>query len=119
MESLRRFTSRKIRFIASPRWKEAAGGELIEQKKIKILIQHNSAGFQIQMNGMAGKVRFPKIEDAKARAFEVIENGKAERYLQGVQRKKTEGGFVNVGSCSSRHQNLRRKTIGNVSLATS
>jgi hypothetical protein len=82
MESLRRFASRRTRFISSRRWKESGGGMVIHQKGIEVLIRMQTAGFQIQMNDTPGKIVFPNMVDAKAKAFETIESGAAEKCLR-------------------------------------
>ncbi|HEX3856437.1 MAG TPA: HNH endonuclease [Verrucomicrobiae bacterium] len=81
MESVRRFESRRSRFMASSRWKDFGYFWEIRQKRINLRIQKNSDGFQIFMKRFAGKKRFNTVEEAKEFAFNAIEDGSAEKFL--------------------------------------
>jgi hypothetical protein len=76
-----RLASRRARFVKSKRWKESNGIFSILQKQIEVQIHFTPQGFRICMNEHKGKIFFPTVEDAKKAAFNVIENGKAEKYL--------------------------------------
>ena len=73
--------SREETFINSNRWITLAGTARIKQKGIVVDIIKQPAGFQIRMNGAYGKQIFQTINLAKKKAFEAIESGKAEKYL--------------------------------------
>lgn len=81
MESIHRFEQRKARFISSIRWKRQRNTLTIVQNNIDIKVRPSPDGFRICMNGYRGKKLFQTSEAAKAAAFEVIENGLAERFL--------------------------------------
>ena len=89
MESVRRFATRKERFVVSPRWKRSNGRVDIQQKGLVIGIDVAGSTYRIWVNGQPGKKRFKTIDQAKEQVFEVIENGKAEAYLRkkGVTRQ--------------------------------
>jgi len=86
-ESMQRFERRRFRFVSSSRWKEQQGILTITQKDITIELRSSSGEFRIYMNGHKGKKVFASVESAKAAIFEVIENGKAERFLLQRARK--------------------------------
>ena len=81
MESVRRFESRRSRFMSSSRWKDFGYYWSIRQKGISLRIQKSSGAFQILMDEFNGKKRFKTIEAAKAFAFSSIEDGSAEKYI--------------------------------------
>ncbi len=82
IESKKRFEDRKKRFINSNRWKKQARRYLIKQNKIYVSILGKNTGFSIKMNGILGKAIYASLKEAKAKVFEVIENGKASEYLE-------------------------------------
>lgn len=53
----------------------------IRQKSIDVIVRKIETGFRVQMDGRPGKKVFACVEDAKKLVFEVIENGKAQEYL--------------------------------------
>lgn len=81
MESVQRFRSRRARFVTSSRWTTNNRIVSIRQKRIELDILELQTGFKIRMNGQLGKKLCPTLEQAKEIAFEVIDNGKAEIYL--------------------------------------
>jgi hypothetical protein len=87
MESIRRFATRKSRFLSSSRWKQTDCGLSIQQKGIAVDIQSLLSSYVIVMNGHQGRKSFISADEAKETVFEVIESGKAEAYL----RKRAEG----------------------------
>ncbi len=82
MESLHRFASRRSRFLSSRRWKSEGGRFCIRQKKIRVELVSENAGYSIQMNNVKGKRLLASLDEAKAAAFEVIEDGRAEAALK-------------------------------------
>src|SRR6266487_4991264 len=80
MESLRRFISRRSRFVCSSRWKQQDGRSKILQKGICVDIRPSLSGFRIHMNGHHGRKVYTTAQKAKHAAFEVLENGRAEGY---------------------------------------
>jgi len=83
----RRFHSRLSRFIASIRWSNTGHTTSIRQKGIELDIVETHAQFQILMNGRRGKKVFSSLTEAKNFAYKVIENGKAETYLQYINKE--------------------------------
>lgn len=73
--------SRKKRFIHSPRWKLSRRGWVIQQGKLRIEIDSKGEKYRIWMDSTRGKLLFDSVELAKGYAFDVIENGQAEKYL--------------------------------------
>jgi len=90
MESIKRFASRKIRFLKSPKWKQYSSESRITHHGIEVVIAQKGKAFGITMNTAAGNKQFSSMVEAKTAAFEAIENGKAQAYLQkkGVVVKK-------------------------------
>lgn len=82
VESLKRFRSRQSRFVCSKRWKESPTSSFIRQKQIAIEIKKVGPSYRIQMGAYLGKQIFSSCEAAKQLAFAVIDDGRAEAYLQ-------------------------------------
>lgn len=82
MDSRQRYESRLTRFLESPRWQKNGNILQIKQKGIIIQIVPSGAMFKIRMNKHLGRSEYHSIADAKMKAFESIENGKAEKYLE-------------------------------------
>jgi len=81
-EGILRYERRRARFIASPRWKRKLGSEVISQSGLEIEIRREGFDYFVILNGVHGRVAQKSVENAKALAYQVIENGAAQRYLQ-------------------------------------
>lgn len=81
-DAMKRRHAREERFINSSRWTTSLGIVSIKQKDLYISIAPKSTGFQIQMNGVSGKIIYQTMDLAKRKVFEVVENGKAANYLE-------------------------------------
>jgi len=81
MDAQQRFDDRKHRFITSKRWIQISEREIIRQDGIRIEIAVISDKFRIRMDHHLGELEYETLELAKAQAFDVIESGRAQRYL--------------------------------------
>jgi len=82
MESKRRFSHRLKRFVSSSRWSVRQGNvHHIRQKRLNLQVVPMGGGFLLRVEGRLGKLRFASVNEAKAKAFEIIESGEAEKYL--------------------------------------
>jgi len=89
MDSLRRFQSRRQRFIHSKRWKPGGNGvSQIHQKGANLSIEPIGQSYRLLVNNTQGKRRFPSINEAKSFAFELFENGKLDAFLENQKRKR-------------------------------
>lgn len=79
---LKKREDRARRFLESPRWKIEEGIYRIKQKGFDVEIHKTHEGHKIVMNNIRGKQIFPKMTQARMKVFEVIENGKAEKYFK-------------------------------------
>lgn len=88
MDSVRRLESRKKRFIESTRWKpDDNGAWRIHQKGATLVIEPVDHNYRLIANNTKGRRRFPTILDAKAFAFDLLENGKLEAFLARQKHK--------------------------------
>lgn len=87
MDSRQRYESRLARFIDSPRWKQEGQELHIKQKGVVVQVVPFGAQFKVRMNEYLGKSEFKTQVEAKAKAFEALENGKAEKYLNTKQKE--------------------------------
>lgn len=76
----RKRTDRKKRFLKSPKWKTTKRGLVYEKKGLTLRIMRTGNGFRIQVNDVLGKMFFEDASDAKDLIFDLIENGKIERF---------------------------------------
>ena len=82
MESLRRFESRRKRFIGSRRWTLAQEGlPTLTQKAIQLVIVPLDGMYRLAANGVTGQKTFASIQAAKSEAFDQLESGKLRDYL--------------------------------------
>lgn len=89
MDSVRRFESRRQRFIHSKRWKPGRNGvSQIHQKGANLSIELIGQSYRLLVNNTQGKRRFPSINEAKSFAFELFENGKLDAFLENEKRKR-------------------------------
>jgi hypothetical protein len=83
IDSLGRSEARRRRFIQSTRWKHARDGALhIRQKGANLAVESIGQDFRLVVNNVHGKRRFSCVIDAKAFAFEQLENGQLEAFLK-------------------------------------
>jgi hypothetical protein len=82
IESQRRFQSRLMRFLESPRWKTGLRIVAIQQTGIEVEIREFApSNYRIHMNGHPGKRTFTDLDAAKRLVFNLIEDGTAARFL--------------------------------------
>ena len=72
---------RKKRFVSSTRWKVRGASYAIKQSGLEVQIAPTRGGFRIYINSRPGKKELATLDEAKQLAFDVIENGAAQRYL--------------------------------------
>lgn len=83
MESLRRYLSRRKRFVSSKRWTAfAAGIHSIKHNLIHLEIAQTGARFKLRMNKVQGKKIFDSLINAKSEAFDIIESGEASAFFE-------------------------------------
>lgn len=82
MESLRRFESRRRRFIRSRRWTlSPVGSPTLRQKGIKLTIVALDGAYRLTANGVTGRKVFASIVDTKREAFDQLESGRLRDFL--------------------------------------
>ena len=81
IEAQQRFDDRKQRFITSKRWIQTSDREIIRQGGIRVEIAVIGDKFRIRMDWHLGEFEFETLEQAKVQVFEVIESGRAQRFL--------------------------------------
>lgn len=79
--NLRRFTARKIRFLKSKRWHVEENTHTIRQKKYDVEIGSWGVGFYLKIHNRRSKTFYRSVDDAKVKAFEVIENGVLDKHF--------------------------------------
>lgn len=78
---LHKYQNRLDRFLTSVRWKEINDYLQIKQAGIWIMIKQEKSKYRVYMNNKKGGVLYDSLDSAKKKAFESIENGKAQNYL--------------------------------------
>jgi hypothetical protein len=79
------------RFVASPRWnKDPLGIWTIKREKIEVSILPMGQAFTIRMDGTKGKQTFATYLDAQMMIFELIESGRARRFLDKLIATRSE-----------------------------
>jgi hypothetical protein len=82
MESKRRYADRLKRFVCSSRWRIEPGNvHHIRQKKLNLEVVPKDGAYLLRVDWKSGKLRFASVNEAKAKAFEIVESGKAAEYL--------------------------------------
>lgn len=82
LESKLRYAARLRRFLASPKWREGFNGEInIRHCKRVIRVVPKDGQFCLVIDLNGGKAQYPTLDDAKAKAFEVLESGAFDKYL--------------------------------------
>ncbi len=82
LESLNRYKSRRTRFINSKRWRSGSWGLQITQKRREIVVEKDARGFRLVIDRIKGKQAYATVDQAKARVFEIIENGLLDKYFE-------------------------------------
>jgi hypothetical protein len=78
---------RRARFVSSSRWQtDKSGSPYIMQKHVLLRVVPHGAKYRLQMNGTTGKLEFDSVLEAKSKAFDLIDSGKAGAYLQKKRR---------------------------------
>ena len=81
IESQTSFKARKGRFINSKRWKLTDDVYRIKLSSFVIEIQFVETYFLLKIYNLQSKIRYENLDDAKAKAFDVIESGEFIEYL--------------------------------------
>ena len=76
-----KFDERKLRFINSKRWIEISGRSIIRQHGIRVEITKTDGCYHIQLDKFQGRESFETLETAKTHVFNIIENGRAQIFL--------------------------------------
>lgn len=81
-ETLRRYRSRKARFLKSKRWQEEGSIYKIRQSLFEIKIEEEKEdAFYLTIHELRSKKIYNSLEDVKSAAFDVIESGELYTYL--------------------------------------
>ena len=100
-KALKMYQEKLERYLGSRRWKHYKNGSFytLEGYKIKIWDHQSYANLQIdypsgwslgkykQYDSLKSKVRYPTVEEAKTKAFEVIIKGYLQKYLKTKNKK--------------------------------
>lgn len=87
IESMRRYTERRKRFVSSTRWHRDYRGEMaIKQKDIFVSLVPQEGTYRLRVYGKLGKKVFATELDAKAAAFDMVESGVLGAWVQKQQR---------------------------------
>lgn len=81
---------RKKRFLQSPRWLSRNGSAFLNQAAYTIMIDEENNGFRLNINGTAGRKRFPKLGDAKATLFDMLENDTLANFFSRRRQRATQ-----------------------------
>jgi hypothetical protein len=81
-ETLNRYRSRKKRFLKSNRWQKVDNVLKIKQGSYWIEIEMKTNGYYLTIHGLKSDKMYKTLEEAKAKAFDVIETGKFKEYLE-------------------------------------
>lgn len=76
-----KFEERRRRFVRSKRWMTISGREIIRQKGIRIEISLNEGKYAIQLDHYPGQRAFETMQEAKSHVFDILENGKARKFI--------------------------------------
>lgn len=60
---------------------------MLSQKGANLIIEPNERAFRLRVNGTHGKLRFGSLDEAKAKAFDLFEDGSMEAFLQRRPRR--------------------------------
>jgi len=82
MESQRKYNDRKTRFIKSKRWKTLNNVSRIKQGNFDIEIRNVNSNFFMKIHGLKSSVPYLSLNEAKTKAFDVIESGKLSEYMK-------------------------------------
>ena len=85
---LMKHVERRVRFVSSSRWRTSKSGDpCITQKHVMLGILQDGAKYRLQMNGIIGKLEFDSVLVAKINAFDLLESGAADAFLQKMRRR--------------------------------
>jgi len=82
MESNNKYVGRRNRFLNSIRWKQIDGINKIKQGCFEINIFEENDCFYLKIHNLQSKTKYENMEQAKIKAFDVIENGELINYLR-------------------------------------
>lgn len=76
-------SARRNRFLRSPRWKTFGSGSVrLSQKGANLVVEPTDEAFRLCVNGTQGKQRLHSMDEAKAKAFDLFEDGRMEAFLR-------------------------------------
>jgi hypothetical protein len=82
---------KKKRFLDSNRWFiNYDGRHQIQKESFRIEISSNNQGYKLRINSKNGRGLYSTLEDAKIKAFDVIENGEFTKYCHNKHLKELE-----------------------------
>ena len=83
IESHKRFLSRKKNFIKSTKWTYTNNLSFKKHALIEIQIENTENGFILTINNLTNKTKkYTTLDDAKSKAFDVIESGELLEYCE-------------------------------------
>jgi hypothetical protein len=92
MESKRRYADKLKRFVSSTRWNETSNKiHYIRQKGLNIEIVPKDTAYSLRIDWESGKLRFTTLTEAKIKAFEIIESGQVNEYLDKLAARRAKG----------------------------
>ncbi|MBQ0934465.1 hypothetical protein [Ideonella paludis] len=62
----------------------------IRQKKIHLEVVPKDGAYLLRVDWQPGKQRFMSVNEAKAKAFEIIESGEADKYLANLAARRAK-----------------------------
>ena len=80
-ESIKRYESRKKRFLKSSRWKKNHGTHRIKLKFEVIIRASNDGCYYLTIHGYESKKPYSSLVQAKEKAFDTIESGAMQKFL--------------------------------------
>ena len=81
VSKMKKKEKRLSNFIKSSRWTIVNGNSSIKQKGYKIMVKFENNKFRLVINGDDGKkTEFETLDQAKRHLFEIIENGRLDKY---------------------------------------
>lgn len=81
-----KLNERRQRFIQSKRWIKISGREIIRQKGIRIEISLVDGCYYLQLDRYPGRHGYDSMEAAKSQIFNLLEEGRAQAYLNRVRQ---------------------------------
>lgn len=87
----RKSLARRLRtFVHSPRWRETPHGGTLQQQGTRVLVYQRESLFRLKIGEKWGDFDFASVEEARVRAFEVLEH----RRLKASEQSEHEPSLV-------------------------